>query len=73
MPLVHRPLLTRVHTIESSSSSAMAGAQESAAKKVEGGKIKFILLKKPGEAFICNQYDTAALNAVLATPSQTHA
>ncbi len=42
-------------------------------KKVEGGKIKFILLKKPGEAFICNQYDTAALNAVLATPSQTHA
>lgn len=46
-------------------------------KKVEGGKIKFILLKKPGEAFICNQYDTAALNAVLTnvnpTPQQTHA
>ncbi len=42
-------------------------------KKVEAGKIKFILLKKPGEAFICNQYDTAALNAVLSTPTQTHA
>ena len=42
-------------------------------KKVEGGKIKFILLKKPGEAFICNQYDTAALNAVLSTPTQIHA
>ena len=42
-------------------------------KKVEGGKIKFILLKKPGDAFICNQYDTAALQGVLATPSQTHA
>jgi 3-dehydroquinate synthase len=42
-------------------------------KKVEGGKIKFILLKKPGESFICNQYDAAALNAVLATPQQTHA
>jgi 3-dehydroquinate synthase len=42
-------------------------------KKVEGGKIKFILLKKPGEAFICNQYDTQALHEVLATPGQTHA
>lgn len=42
-------------------------------KKVEGGKIKFILLKKPGEAFICNQYDAASLNAVLSTPQQTHA
>ena len=42
-------------------------------KKVEGGKIKFILLKKPGEAFICNQYDAASLNAVLSTPAQTHA
>ncbi len=42
-------------------------------KKVEGGKIKFILLRKPGEAFICNQYDTAALQAVLSTPAQTHA
>jgi 3-dehydroquinate synthase len=42
-------------------------------KKVEGGKIKFILLRKPGEAFICNQYDAAALKAVLSTPSQTHA
>ena len=42
-------------------------------KKVEGGKIKFILLKKPGEAFICNQYDAAALNAVLSTPMQAHA
>ncbi len=42
-------------------------------KKVEGGKIKFILLKKPGEAFICNQYDSAALAAVLATPEQIHA
>lgn len=42
-------------------------------KKVEGGKIKFILLRKPGEAFICNQYDTAALHAVLSTPAQTDA
>ncbi len=42
-------------------------------KKVEGGKIKFILLRKPGEAFICNHYDIAALNAVLSTPAQTHA
>ncbi len=42
-------------------------------KKVEGGKIKFILLRKPGEAFICNQYDSAALHAVLSTPAQTHA
>lgn len=42
-------------------------------KKVEGGKIKFILLKKPGEAFICNQYDGAALQAVLASAPQTHA
>ena len=46
-------------------------------KKVEGGKIKFILLRKPGVAFICNQYDTAALNAVLTdvnpTSQQTHA
>ena len=42
-------------------------------KKVEGGKIKFILLKKPGEAFICSQYDMAALNAVLSTPAQTDA
>ncbi len=42
-------------------------------KKVEGGKIKFILLRKPGEAFICNQYDNAALHAVLSTPAQAHA
>jgi 3-dehydroquinate synthase len=42
-------------------------------KKVEGGKIKFILLKKPGEAFICNQYDTQALHDVLATPGRVHA
>jgi 3-dehydroquinate synthase len=42
-------------------------------KKVESGKIKFILLKRPGEAFICNQYDSAALQAVLSTPSQNHA
>ena len=42
-------------------------------KKVEGGRIKFILLKKPGAAFICNQYEMAALNAVLGAPAQTHA
>ncbi|MBM3342266.1 MAG: 3-dehydroquinate synthase [Betaproteobacteria bacterium] len=42
-------------------------------KKVEGGKIKFILLKKPGEAFICNQYDTQALHDVLTNPGQAHA
>jgi len=42
-------------------------------KKVEGGKIKFILLRKAGEAVISNQYDPAALQAVLTTPSQTHA
>lgn len=42
-------------------------------KKVEGGKIKFILLKKPGQAFICNQYDANALKAVLATPAEVTA
>ncbi len=42
-------------------------------KKVEGGKIKFILLKKPGQAFMCHQYDHAALSAILATPAQTYA
>ena len=42
-------------------------------KKVEGGRIKFILLKRPGEAFICNQYDNALLQSVLSTPAQTHA
>lgn len=42
-------------------------------KKVEGGRINFILLKKPGAAFISNQYDAAALQAILSTPKQTHA
>ena len=42
-------------------------------KKVEGGKIKFILLKTPGEAFISNQYDAAALSGVLSTPAEIHA
>ena len=38
-------------------------------KKVEGGRIKFILLRALGEAFICDQYDAHALQAVLATPA----
>lgn len=42
-------------------------------KKVEGGKIKFILLRKPGEAFICNQYDSTALHALLSAPSPVRA
>ena len=42
-------------------------------KKVEGGKIKFILLRKPGEAYICNKYDSAALHAVLSAPSTVRA
>ncbi len=42
-------------------------------KKVEGGKIKFILLRKPGEAYICDQYDSAALEAVLSAPSPVRA
>ena len=42
-------------------------------KKVEGGKIKFILLRKPGEAYICNKYDSAALNALLSEPSPVRA
>jgi len=42
-------------------------------KKVERGRVKFILLHKPGEAFICDQYDTAALKSVLSTPTTTHA
>ncbi len=42
-------------------------------KKVEGGRVKFILLRKPGEAFISNQYDAASLQAVLSSPSQSHA
>ena len=42
-------------------------------KKVEGGKIKFILLRKPGEAYICNRYDSAALHAVLSEPSPVRA
>lgn len=39
-------------------------------KKVEGGRIKFILLKKLGQAFICNQYDQALLREILATPAE---
>ena len=42
-------------------------------KKVEGGHIKFILLRNLGQAFISNQYDAAALQAVLSTPAATHA
>ena len=42
-------------------------------KKVEGGRIKFILLRTLGDAFICDQYDPLALNAVLATPAAIHA
>ena len=42
-------------------------------KKVEGGKIKFILLRKPGEAYICNKYDSAALHALLSAPSPVRA
>ena len=42
-------------------------------KKVEGGKIKFILLRKPGEAYICNTYDSAALHALLSESSPIRA
>ena len=42
-------------------------------KKVEGGHVKFILLRKPGDAFVSNQYDAAALHAVLSTPAAIHA
>jgi 3-dehydroquinate synthase len=38
-------------------------------KKVEGGRIRFILLRRLGEAFICDRYDSAALNEVLAAPA----
>ncbi len=38
-------------------------------KKVEGGKIKFILLRKLGAAFICNDYDMTALGDVLSDVS----
>jgi 3-dehydroquinate synthase len=38
-------------------------------KKVEGGRIKFILLRKAGEAFVTDQYDAAALRAVLSEPA----
>lgn len=42
-------------------------------KKVEGGRIKFILLRALGDAFISDQYDMQALKAVLATPAAIHA
>jgi 3-dehydroquinate synthase len=42
-------------------------------KKVEGGRIKFILLHKPGKAFISNQYDASVLHSVLSTPAAAHA
>ena len=42
-------------------------------KKVEGGRVKFILLRKPGEAFISDHYESAALKAVLSTPATVHA
>jgi 3-dehydroquinate synthase len=38
-------------------------------KKVEGGRVKFILLRRPGEAFISAQYDADALHAVLSEPA----
>jgi len=34
-------------------------------KKVEGGKIRFVLFKKLGEAFVSGDYDPAALKATL--------
>ena len=42
-------------------------------KKVEGGRVKFILLRKPGEAFISDHYESAALKAVLSTAAAAHA
>ncbi len=38
-------------------------------KKVEAGRIKFILLRKAGEAFVTDQYDAAALRAILSEPA----
>jgi 3-dehydroquinate synthase len=34
-------------------------------KKVEGGRIRFVLFKRLGEAFVCGDYDPAALKATL--------
>ncbi len=37
-------------------------------KKVEGGRIRFVLLRKLGEAFVSGDYDAAALRATLTEP-----
>jgi 3-dehydroquinate synthase len=42
-------------------------------KKVEGGRVKFILLRRPGEAFVSTQYDAAALQTVLSAPGAVDA
>jgi 3-dehydroquinate synthase len=34
-------------------------------KKVEGGKIRFVLFKRLGEAFVTGDYDAQALSATL--------
>ncbi len=42
-------------------------------KKVEGGRIRFVLLKRLGEAFVSDQVPGAALADVLGATAQTHA
>ena len=41
-------------------------------KKVEAGRIRFVLLRNLGEAFISGDYDPAALRATLTPTSQIH-
>jgi len=41
-------------------------------KKVEAGRIRFVLLRNLGEAFISGDYDPAALRATLTATSQIH-
>jgi 3-dehydroquinate synthase len=41
-------------------------------KKVEGGRLRFVLLKKIGDAFVTNQVPNGALRDVL-SPQTTHA
>ena len=41
-------------------------------KKAEAGRIRFVLLRNLGEAFISGDYDPAALRATLTPTSQIH-
>jgi len=42
-------------------------------KKVEGGRIRFVLLKRLGEAFVADQVPNEALADVLGATARTHA